>query len=155
MPRPSKPVARDVWLAPRWSTWLMYENALQTINPQSVLNVLYSRRVPKISNINNNDYHVCVSVGPSVCPYGTPPNHYTDFHETTRYLRVSWKSAKKIQVLLKCDKNNLYFTFTTRIFMKLIDVSEFHEYLPRKFEFYWNLTRIICTLHSLHGFSWN
>jgi hypothetical protein len=55
-------------------------------------------------------HHVCVSVGPSVCPRGTPPNYYKNFHETTRYLKILRKFTKKIQVLLNYAKKYRYFT---------------------------------------------
>jgi hypothetical protein len=37
-------------------------------------------------------------------------SHWTDFHEIW-YLNISWKSLQKIQVSLKSDKNNGYFTW--------------------------------------------
>ena len=36
--------------------------------------------------------------------------HWTDVDEIS-YLGFSWKSVEKIQVLLKSDKNNGYFTW--------------------------------------------
>jgi hypothetical protein len=37
-------------------------------------------------------------------------SHWTDIDETW-YLRLFWKSVKKIQISLKSDKNNRYFTW--------------------------------------------
>jgi len=51
------------------------------------------------------------SVCPSVCPHGTTRLHWTDFYEIL-YFRIFRKSAEKIQVSLKSDKNNRYFTWT-------------------------------------------
>jgi len=49
----------------------------------------------------------------SVCPSVRMEqlrSHWTDFHEI-RYLSIFRKSVEKIQVSLKSDKNNLYFTY--------------------------------------------
>jgi len=52
-----------------------------------------------------------VSVRPSVCMEQLGC-HRMDFHEI-QYLSTLWKSVKKIQVSLKSDKNNGYFTWRT------------------------------------------
>jgi hypothetical protein len=39
-----------------------------------------------------------------------PSSHWTNFHEIC-YLSIVWKYVEKIQVLLKCDKNNGHFTW--------------------------------------------
>ena len=44
--------------------------------------------------------HVCLSVH-----VGQLGSHWTDFHEVL-YLNASLKSVEKIEVSLKCDKNN-------------------------------------------------
>jgi hypothetical protein len=59
-----------------------------------------------VSGIAKSDY--CLL---QVCPshmkrFGS---HWTDFHEI-EYLGIFRKSAEKIQVSLKSDKNNRYFT---------------------------------------------
>ena len=56
---------------------------------------------------------VCPSVRPfvrpSVCPYRTTPLSLDDFHEIS-YLSIFQKSVENIQVPLKSDNNNGYFT---------------------------------------------
>ena len=49
-----------------------------------------------------------MSVSVSVCPHETTPLR-ADFREIWS-LRILWKSVEKVQVLLKSDKNNEYFT---------------------------------------------
>ena len=53
-----------------------------------------------------------MSVSQSVCPHGKIKlgSHSTDFHQIW-YLRIFRKSVQKIQVSLKSDKNNRYFTW--------------------------------------------
>jgi hypothetical protein len=53
-----------------------------------------------------------MAVRPTVCLSVRIENisyHRMDFYEIW-YLRMFWNSAEKIQVLLKSEKNNLYFT---------------------------------------------
>jgi hypothetical protein len=50
-----------------------------------------------------------VSVRPSV-HMEQLGSHWMDFHEIW-YLSIFWKYVKKIQVSLKCDRNNMYFTW--------------------------------------------
>jgi len=57
---------------------------------------------------------------------------WADFHEIW-YFSIYWKSAEKIQVLLKMWQE--YSASTGRIFMKF-GISVFIENLPRKFKFY-------------------
>ena len=45
-------------------------------------------------------------------------SHWTDFHENL-YLRIFWKSGKKIQVSLKLDKNKGYFTWQPSTFFTM------------------------------------
>jgi hypothetical protein len=47
---------------------------------------------------------VCVCLSVCVCP------HWTDFHESLHFW-IFRKSVEKIQVSLKSDKNNGYFTW--------------------------------------------
>jgi len=51
---------------------------------------------------------VCLSVRPSF-RMGQTGSHWKDFHETW-YLSNFRESVEKIQVLLKSEKNNGYFT---------------------------------------------
>jgi hypothetical protein len=60
---------------------------------------------------------VCPSDRPSVLPSVYPSvrmeqlcSHLMDFHEIL-YLSICWKSVEKIQLSLKSDKNNGYFTW--------------------------------------------
>jgi len=62
--------------------------------------------------LQKSDYlllHVCPSSRPSVCmeQHGS---HWTDFHDIL-YLRIFRKPVEKIQLSLKSDKNNGYFTW--------------------------------------------
>jgi len=61
-----------------------------------------------IHNIVESDYLLC-HVCPPVC-MGQLGSHRMDFHEIW-YLSSFKKSVQKIQVLLKPDKNNRYFTW--------------------------------------------
>jgi len=80
---------------------------------------LIFRRVPKIAK---RFISIFMSARPSVRPHWTtrlPLNnlaaieqlgcHWTDFHEIW-CLRIVWQSVAKIQVSLKSDENNGYFT---------------------------------------------
>jgi hypothetical protein len=62
------------------------------------------RRVRKIAK---SDYQLC---GVSLSVRMELGFHWTDFHETW-YLSVFRKSVEKIEVSLKSDKNNGYFTW--------------------------------------------
>jgi len=60
---------------------------------------------PKLRKANNS---FVVSVHPSV-HVEQIGSHWTDFHKV---LSIFGKSVGKIQFLLKCDKNNGYFTWS-------------------------------------------
>jgi hypothetical protein len=62
------------------------------------------RRVRKIARSDYKLRHVCPSVRME-----QRGSHWTDFDEIL-YLCFLRKSVEKIQVSLKCDKNNGYFT---------------------------------------------
>ena len=51
-------------------------------------------------------------------------SHWMDFHEIL-YMSIFWISVEKIQVSLKSDKNNGYFTLRPRyIFLRMKNVSD-------------------------------
>ena len=53
---------------------------------------------------------LCPSVRPSICPHGKLGSHSTIFHKSW-YFTIFRKFVKQIQVSLKPDKNNKYFTW--------------------------------------------
>jgi len=61
------------------------------------------RRFRKIAKSDYYLYHICLSVCPSV-RIGQIGSHWMGFHEIW-YLNIFRESVKKIQVLLKFDKN--------------------------------------------------
>jgi hypothetical protein len=66
--------------------------------------------------------YACPSFCLSVClsvRMEHPGSHWTDFHEIW-YLRIFRKSVEKLQVPLKSDKNNWYFTWRP---MYIYDIS--------------------------------
>jgi len=72
---------------------------------------------------------VCLSVFPPVCPsvrlsvrIEQLSSHWTNFHEIW-YLSIFRISVEKIQVSLKCDKNNGYFTWDLYIYIYISSSS--------------------------------
>ena len=72
---------------------------------------------------------VCPSVCVSVCPsirmkqFGS---HRTDFDEIW-YLSFFWKSFKEVQVSLKANKNDRYFTWRFHIYDHILLNSSYNE----------------------------
>jgi hypothetical protein len=65
----------------------------------------FFRRVCKTARSNYYLRHVCLSVRPSALMEQLS-SHCTDFHQI-RYLSIFRKSAEKIEVTLKSDKDNV------------------------------------------------
>ena len=65
------------------------------------------RRLLKIAKRETVSFIVSVRLCARMEQLGS---HWKDFHEIW-YLNILQKSAQKIQVTLKCDKNNRYFTW--------------------------------------------
>ena len=86
------------------------------------------KRVHRIVKSHYQLHHVCLSV----CMEQLS-SHYTDFHEIW-YLSIFWKSVIKIQVLLKSDKNNRYFTWRLT---NIYDISHIIK------EWIWNIHRML------------
>ena len=51
----------------------------------------------------------CPSVHPSVCTHGKSGSHWRDFHEIL-HLNIFLKYVQKIQILLKSERHDRYFT---------------------------------------------
>jgi hypothetical protein len=84
------------------------------------------RRVCKIAKSYYSPRHVRPSVRPSVLMEQLG-SHSTDFHEIW-YLRIFRKSDEKIQVSIKSDKNNLYFTWRPIYIFYRISIKFFLEW---------------------------
>jgi len=91
-----KRVAGEFWIKKRHLTLLFHGTVLKTLC--------------KTVKSDYKLHHACLSIRPSVMEQ--LGSHCKDFHEIL-YVRIFQKSVsvKKIQVSLKSDKNNRYFTW--------------------------------------------
>jgi hypothetical protein len=78
-------------------------------------------RVRKTAKSGHWLRHVCLSV--RMKQLGS---HSTDFYEISHF-RIFRKSAEKILVLLKCDKNNRYFTWRPMYIYDNISLNYFYN----------------------------
>ena len=76
-------------------------------------------------------------------------SHWTDFHEIW-YFWIFLKSVMKIQVSLKSDKNNVYFTWRPIcIFYHILLISSYNENCFRKKFVEEIKTHILCSVTSV------